>query len=96
MLRSKLCDYSDAYIVVKVTIPVADPRNNLYDKKFAFKINALFISSISKINSELIYNAEDIYIVISMYNIIEYSKNYTKTTRSLWNYYRDEQNSGAE
>ena len=40
--------------------------------------------------------AEDLYVVMPMYNLIEYSKNYRKTTGSLWNYYRDEPNSGAE
>ena len=43
-----------------------------------------------KNNGELIENAEDLDIVMPMYNLLEYSKNYRKTTRSLWNYYRDE------
>ena len=47
ILPLDLCDYSDAYIVVKETFVVADPNNNLYDKKFAFKSNAPFISCIS-------------------------------------------------
>ena len=51
---------------------------------------------ILKINSTLIDNAEYLDIVMPMYNLIEYSKNYSKTTGSLWNYYRDEPNSGAE
>ena len=50
---------------------------------------------ILKINNTLIDNAEDLDIVMHMYNLIEYSKNYKKTTGSLWNYYRDEPNSGA-
>ena len=62
--------------------------NNAYDKKIAFKNNAPFISCISKNNNTLIDNAEDLDIVMPMYNLIEYSKNYSKT-RILWNYYRD-------
>ena len=94
MLRSDLCDYSDAYIVVKGTITVTDPNEANYDKKLAFKNNAPFTSCISKINNTLIDNAEDLDIVMPMYNLLEYSKNYRKTTGSLWNYYRDEPNSG--
>ena len=94
MLRSDLCDYSDAYIVVKGTITVTDPNEANYDKKLAFKNNAPFTSCISKINNTLIDNAEDLDIVIPMYNLLEYSTNYRKITGSLWNYYRDEPNSG--
>ena len=94
MLRSDSCDYSDAYIVVKRTITVTDPNAAAYDKKLAFKNNAPFISCISKINNTLIDDAEDLDIVMPMYNLLEYSKSYRKTTGSLWNYYRDEPNSG--
>ena len=59
-------------------------------KNFAFKNIALFINCISKINGVKIYNADDLDVVMSMYNLLEYSKNYRKTTGSLWNYYRDE------
>ena len=89
MLRSDLCDYCDTYIVVKGKITVADPNNDTYDKKLALKNNAPFTSCISKINNTLIDNAEYLDTVMSMYNIIEYSKNYLKTMGSLWNYYRD-------
>ena len=58
MLRSKLCDYSDAYIVAKGTITVRGPSNNLYDKKYALKNDAPFISSITKNNNKLVDNAE--------------------------------------
>ena len=54
------------------------------------KSNAPFISCISKINGELAENAEDLHIVMPMYNLLEYSKNYEKTSGSLFNYYRDE------
>ena len=95
MLRSGICDYSDAQIVVKGNITVTDPVNNVYDKKIAFN-NAPFTSCVLKINNTLIDNAEYLYIVMPMYNLNEYSKNYLKATRCLWNYYRDELNSGAE
>ena len=65
MLRSDLCDYGDAYIITGKTIATG-PNNNAYDKKLAFKNNALFISCILKINNTLIHNAEDLYIVTSM------------------------------
>ena len=65
-------------------------------KKVAFKNNASFNSCITKINNTLIINAEDSDIVMPMYNLIEYSRNYRKTTGSLWNYYRDEPNSGFD
>ena len=44
MLRSDLCDYSDAYILVKGKITVTNPNNNVYDKKLALENNAPFIS----------------------------------------------------
>ena len=68
--------------------------NNTYgEKKFVFKNNAPFISCISKIKGVQIDNTEDLDVMPS-YNLLEYSKNYRKTTGSLWNYYRDEPNSG--
>ena len=95
MLQSGFCDCSDAYIVVKGTITVADQNNTEYDKKLAFKNNAPLISCISKINITRIDNAEDLGIVMPLYNLNEYSKNYSKTSGSLWNYYRNERSSGA-
>ena len=53
MLQSDLCEYSNTYVVVKGTITVIDPNNNVHDKKLAFKNNAPFISCISKINNTL-------------------------------------------
>ena len=91
MLRSDLCNFSDAYIVVKGTITVTNPNNAKRNKAVAFKNNAPFINCISKINGVKIDNAEDLDVVMPMYNLLEYSKNYRKTTGSLWNYYRDEQ-----
>ena len=93
MLRSDLCDYSDAYFVVEGSITV-EGANNRYRKNrsFKFKNNAPFNSCISKINSTLIDNAEDLDSAMPMYSLIEYSKNYGKATGSLWNYYGDEPN----
>ena len=90
MLRSDLCDFSDAYIVVKGNIIVTNPDNAKRNKSVAFKNNAPFINCISKINGVKIDNAEDLDIVMPMYNLLEYSKNYRKTTCSLSNYYKDE------
>ena len=90
MLRSDLCDFSDAYIVVKGDITVTNPNNAKRNKAVAFKNNAPFINCISKINGIKIDNAEDLDVVMLMYNLLEYNKSYRKTTGSLWNYYRDE------
>ena len=91
MLRSDLCDYSDAYVVVKGTITVGGALNrNRKNRDVILKNNTPFISCISKINNTLIDNAEDLDVVMPMYNLLEYSKNYSKTSDSLWNYYRDE------
>ena len=91
MLRSDLCDSNDAYIVVKGNITLeGDNDANKQNKNLAFKNNAPFINCISKINGVKIDNAEDLDVVMPMYNLLEYSKNYRKTTGSLWNYYRDE------
>ena len=86
MLRSYLCDFSDAYIVVKGNITATDPGNAKRNKRVAFKNNAPFINCISKINGVQIDNAEDLEVVMPMYNLVEYSKNCRKTRGSLWNY----------
>ena len=96
MLRSDLYGFSDAYIVVKGTIAVTNPDNDTYDKKLALKNNAQFVSYISKINNTLVDNAEDLDVVMPRYNLLECSKNYSKTTGSFSNYYKDEPNSGAD
>ena len=98
MLRSNLCDYSDAYILVKGAITVTAPgvnnnADNIRDKRnrpLILKNNAPFVSCITRINGELIEDADDLNIVMSIYNLLEYSKNYRKTIGSLYNYYRDE------
>ena len=75
MLRLDLCQYRDAYIVFKGNIIVTNPYNDTWDKKLVFKNTAPLTSSISKINNTFIDNAEDLDIVMPMYNLIEYSKN---------------------
>ena len=69
--------------------------NALGEKKLVFKNNAPFINCVSKINGVKIDNVEDLDLLMPMYNLLECSKNYRKTTGSLWNYYRDEPNSGV-
>ena len=63
---------------------------NKRNKNLVFKNNAPFINCITKINGIKIDNAENLDVVMPMYNLLEYSKNYRKRTGSLWNYYRDE------
>ena len=74
---------------VKGDITVAEPNNVKRNKSLAFKNNIRFINCILKIDGVQIDNAEYLAVVMRMYNLIEYSKNYRKTTSSLWNYYRD-------
>ena len=83
-LRSDLCDYADAYILVNGTTTVAGnhPRDR-QNRPLILKNNAPFISCITKINNELIEDAEDLDIVMPMYNLLGYSKNYRKTIGSL-------------
>ena len=95
MLRSDLFDSSNGYIFVKGTVTVADPNNDAYKKKLPFKNNAPFISCISKIINRLIDNATNLDILMPIYSLLEYCKNYSKTTGRLRNYHRDEPNSGA-
>ena len=90
MLRANLCDFSDAYIVVKGDITVTEPNNARRNKSVVFKNNAPFINCTSKINGVQIDNAVDLDIVMSMYSSLEYSKNYRKTAGSLWKFHRDE------
>ena len=94
ILKSSLCDYSDAYILVKGTISVnntagagADANNT--NKKVIFKNCAPFTNCISEINNKQVDNAKDIDIVMPMYDLIEYSDNYAKTSGTLWQYCLD-------
>ena len=94
MLKSSLCDYSDAYIHVKGTITVnntaaADDDANNTNKKVTFKNCAPFTKCIGEVNNTNIDDAKDIGIVMSMYNLIKYSDKYSKTSGRLWQYSKD-------
>ena len=83
MLRSSLCDYSNVHILVKGNIIVnntaaAGAAANNTNKKVKFKDCASFTNCISKINNTQIDNAEFLDIVMSMYNLTEYSHNYSQ------------------
>ena len=99
MFKSSLCDYSDAYILVKGAITITgagddatarqtDERN----KGVICKNCAPFINCKSEVNNTEIDNAKDIVIEMTMYNLVEYSDNDFKTSGSLWQYYKDEPN----
>ena len=99
MIRSNLSDYSDAYMLASGTITItgegaddiakqADERN----KQVTFKNCAPFTDCIGNINNTEIYNAKDIGVATPMYDLIEYSDNYSKTSGSLWQFYRDDSN----
>ena len=81
MLRSDLCEFSDAYIVVKGNIIITNPDNAKRNKCVTFKNNTPFINCISKIKGIQIDNAENLDVVMPMYNLLEYSKNYKKNNR---------------
>ena len=90
MLKSSLCDYSDAYFLVEGTITIAGAGDDAAarqadqrDKGVAFKNFAQFTNCISEINNTQVDNTKDIDIVMPMYNLIEYSGNYAKTTGRL-------------
>ena len=87
MLRSDLCDFSDAYIVVKGTITLTKTDRirfiDIRNRFLAFKNNTPFTNCISKINNVLIDKAVDLDVVMPMYNLLEYSVNYRKTTEGL-------------
>ena len=94
MLKSSLCDYSDEYILVKGKITVNNTAGtgvaaNNTNKKVIFKNCAPFTDCISEINNTQVDNAKYIDIVIPVYNLIEYSNNYSKTYGSLWRYCKD-------
>ena len=99
MLMSNLFDYADAYILVNWTITItgagaddATRQVDERDKGVIFKNFAPFIKCISRINSTEIDNAKDIDIVMPMYDVTEYSDNFSKTSGSLWQYYEDDPN----
>ena len=92
MLKSSLCDYSDACILLSETITVTELAvsggNN--DIEAAFKDCATFTDCISEISNTQMHNAKDINVVMPMYNLIEYSNNFSKKSGILWQYYTGE------
>ena len=94
MLRSSICDYSDEYMLVKGNISVNNTgadgaAANNTNKKVIFKNRAPFTAFISEISNTQVDDAKDIDIVMPMYNLIEYSNNYSKTSVSLWQYCKE-------
>ena len=99
MLKSSLGNYIDAYILVEGRITItgaaadaAARQTDERDRGVIFKNCAPFIKFKSEINNADIDNAKDIDIVMAVYNLIEYSDNYSKTSGSLWKYYKDDPN----
>ena len=91
MLKSSLCDYSDAYILAKGKITIAGAgadaaarQADERDKAVAFKNCAPFTNCISEINNTQIDNGKDVNIAMPMYNLIAYSDKNAKTSGSLW------------
>ena len=95
MIRSNLCDYSNAYIHVKATIAVLNTAAavasvNDTNKNIIFKNCTPFTNCTSEMNNTQVDDAEDFDIVMLMYNLIEYSDVHFKAPGSWWWYYRDE------
>ena len=97
-LRSNLCDFNHAYIVATGKITATNPGNdeNVYYRKVSLKNFAPFFNCTLKINSQSIEDAQDLDIAMPMYNLFYYSKNFSKATRSFWNYYPDKPKSGHD
>ena len=93
-----MCDFNEAYIVVTSKVTATNPgnENNVYDRKLALKNSAPSFNCTLKINNQLIEDAQDLDIVMPMYNLLYYSKNFRKTTGSFWNYYPDKPKSGYD
>ena len=99
LISGRLCDYSDACISVKGRTTITGAGDDSaaiqadeINKGVIFKNCAPFINCKSEINSIEIDHAKGIDVVMPMYNLIEYSRNYSKTSGSLWQYYKDEPN----
>ena len=97
-MRNDLCDFNDASIVITGKITVTSPENdaNKHNRKVSLKNSAPFFNCTLKINSQLIEDAQDLDIVIPMYSLLYYSKNFRKTTGCFWNYYPDKPKSGHD
>ena len=91
MLRSGLCYYADAYVLIDgIIIAAGNAPRDRQNRPVILQNNAPFIYCITRINGELIEDADDLDVVMPMYNLLEYCKNYRKTIGALYNYYRDE------
>ena len=89
IIKSNLCDYSDTYILVTGDITAIGGNANT---KVAFKNCAPFTKCVTHINDQHVDNADDLDIVMPIYNLNEYSNNYSDTSGSLWQFKRYEQN----
>ena len=89
VIKSNLCDYSDAYILVTGDITATGGDANT---RVAFKNCAPFTKCKTHINDEHVDNADNLDIIMPMYNLIEYSDNYSDTSGILWQFKRDEKN----
>ena len=89
VIKPNLCDYSDAYILVTGNIAVVNGNN---DTKVCFKTCSSFIRYVKHLNDEHVETAENLDLIMNLYNLIEYSENYEQSSRSLWQYQRDVQN----
>ena len=100
-MRSNLCDFNKAYIVVtgkinsaNANLPQNLPAGANYSRKLALNNSVPFFNCTLKINNQLIEDAQDLDVVMPKYNLFYYSKNFRKTTGSFWNYYPDKPSSG--
>ena len=97
-IRYDLCDFNDAYIVVTGKITATNPGNNAneYNRKVALKSSVPFFNCVLKINNQLIEDAQDLDVVMPMFNLLYCSKNFRKTTGFFWNCYPDKPKSGHD
>ena len=90
MLKPSLCNYSDAYILVKGTVTVLNTAAvNNANREVTFKTYSPFTDYISEHNNALVDNAKNIDVIMAIYTVMEYSDNYLKTFIRLWQYYSD-------
>ena len=96
-MKSSPCGYNDTYILVKETIVVVGQGADAVaiaadkiDEEVIFKNFATFTNYIGEINNTQADNVKDLDVVMSIYKLIEHMNNYSKTSRNLWQYCRDE------
>ena len=95
IIISSICDYSDAHILVKGTMTVPNTEAvsaavNDTNKKVILKNCAPFIYCLTEINNTQVDGTQNIDVAMPMYNLIECSDAYSKTSGSIWQFYRDE------